>query len=60
MRLNYDPVKGTILAPVRYEVQPERIVGVGEQGLQDRRRTRSRPVKQGLRASLQSASLITG
>ncbi len=59
VRLNYDPVKGSILAPVRYEVEPERIVGVGVQYLSPDEVV-AEVVKRGLRASLQSASLITG
>ena len=37
VRLTYDAAKDAIVAPVRYEVEPERVVGVGEAGVQDRR-----------------------
>src|SRR5271165_5123509 len=30
VRLAYDAAKDTVLAPVRYEVEPERIIGVGQ------------------------------
>jgi len=30
VRLTYDPVKDVVLAPVRYEVEPERVIGVGK------------------------------
>ena len=50
----------TVLAPVRYEVEPERIVGVGVRMYQTDREGVEALLKQGLRATLQSASLITG
>ena len=48
------------MAPVRYEVEPERIIGVGNKVFNTSRRGSRCAVKKGLRASLQSASLITG
>ena len=30
VRLSYDPVKDAIVAPVRYEVEPERILGLAQ------------------------------
>ena len=61
VRLAYDPAKDAIVAPVRYEVEPERILGVGAKGVF---KTTAEGVdallKKGLRATLQSASLITG
>jgi paraquat-inducible protein B len=60
VRLSYDPVKDAIVAPVRFEVQPERIVGVGHRVLKSEAEVVDELVKQGLRATLQSASLITG
>ena len=38
VRLAYDKATDTVLAPVRYEVEPERIVGVGVRMFQDRAR----------------------
>ena len=60
VRLRYDPATDSVLAPVRYEVQPERIVGVGRQVHADTAATVDELVKRGLRASLQSANFITG
>jgi paraquat-inducible protein B len=60
VRLRYDREKDAILAPVRYEIQPERVVGVGQQIYPDTAAMVDELVKRGLRASLQSTSLITG
>jgi paraquat-inducible protein B len=60
VRLVYDPNNDTILAPVRYEVQPERILGVGKRLFKTDQEAAEAVIKKGLRASLQSASLITG
>ncbi len=61
VRLTYDAAKETILAPVRYEVEPERILGVGtDQIFPGMAEAVSAVVKRGFRASLQSTSLITG
>ncbi len=60
VRLTYDPAKDAILAPVRYEVEPERIIGVGRRIYQTDAESVGALLKRGLRASLQSASLITG
>jgi len=59
VRLMFDLAKDAILAPVRFEVEPERIVGVGVQYLPPEKVV-DELVRRGLRASLQSASLITG
>lgn len=59
VRLHYDLDKNAILAPVRFEVEPERIVGVGVQHMPTDMVVQE-VVSRGLRASLQSASLITG
>jgi paraquat-inducible protein B len=59
VRLTYDPATEAILAPVRYDVEPERIVGIGVQ-YRTPEEAVAEVVKLGLRASLQSASLITG
>jgi paraquat-inducible protein B len=60
VRLAYDPTKDTIVAPVRYEIEPERIVGVGNRVFKTDREAAEAVLNKGLRASLQSASLITG
>jgi paraquat-inducible protein B len=60
VRLTYDPAKDAILAPVRYEVEPERIVGVGKRVYKTDAEAVGVLLKRGLRASLQSANLITG
>jgi paraquat-inducible protein B len=59
VRLVFDPAKDTVLAPVRYEVEPERVVGVGTQ-IYSTREAVDALIQRGLRASLQSTSLITG
>ena len=56
----YDPDKDAIVAPVRYEVEPERIVGIGKRVAKTDSEAVTRLLERGLRASLQSASLITG
>jgi paraquat-inducible protein B len=60
VRLVYDPVKDTVLAPVQYEVEPERVVGVGVQAYRSPQEAVAALIQRGLRARLQSASLITG
>jgi paraquat-inducible protein B len=60
VRLSYDPAKDTIMAPVRFEVEPERIIGVGKRVFKTDAEAAEAVLKKGLRASLQSASLITG
>jgi paraquat-inducible protein B len=59
-RLGYDPVTNAVVAPVHFEVQPERIVGIGKQVFKSQAEAVDVLVKRGLRATLQSASLITG
>jgi paraquat-inducible protein B len=60
VRLSYDPAKKAVVVPVHFEVQPERIVGVGKQVYKSQAEAVDLLVNQGLRATLQSASLITG
>ena len=61
MQLVYDPAKDAIVAPVRFEVEPERILGVGAKSIfKTPAEAVAAVVKRGMRASLQSASLITG
>jgi paraquat-inducible protein B len=60
VRLNYDAAKDAVVAPVRYEIEPERVIGVGKRMYKNDAETLDALLKKGLRASLQSASLITG
>jgi len=60
VRLAYDPAKDMIVAPVRFEVEPERILGVGHRMFKTDQEAVDELVKRGLRASTQSTSLITG
>jgi paraquat-inducible protein B len=60
VRLIYDKAKDTVLAPVRYEVEPERVAGVGAQIYHSPQEAVAALLQRGLRASLQSASLISG
>jgi paraquat-inducible protein B len=60
VRLTYDRAKDAVLAPVRFEVEPERVVGVGVRVYKTDAESVEALLKAGLRASLQSASLITG
>jgi paraquat-inducible protein B len=60
VRLTYDVAKDTVLAPVRYEVEPERVVGVGKRVFKTDAESVDALLKKGLHASLQSANLITG
>jgi paraquat-inducible protein B len=60
VRLIYDAAKDEVLAPVRYEIEPERVIGVGKRVFNTDEESVQAFLKQGLRASLQSANLITG
>jgi paraquat-inducible protein B len=60
VRLTYDPKRDAIMAPVTYDVEPERIVGVGKHVYATTREAVEDVLKRGLRAHLESASLITG
>jgi len=60
VRLEYDRAKDMIVAPVRYEIEPERIVGVGQRVFKTDQESVEAVLSKGLRASLASASLITG
>ena len=60
VRLSYDAAKDIVVAPVRFEVEPERIVGVGQRVFKTEQEAVEAVLQKGLRASLQSASLITG
>ncbi len=61
VRLAYDAAKNTVVAPVRFEVEPERILGVGVKAIfKTPAETVAAVLQRGLRATLDSASLITG
>ena len=60
VRLEYDKAKDMVVAPIRYTVEPERITGVGQRVYQTDQESVEAVLSKGLRASLQSASLITG
>jgi paraquat-inducible protein B len=60
VHLAFDKANDKVLAPVRYEVEPERIVGVGGRMFGSAQEGLETLLKQGLRATLQSANLITG
>jgi paraquat-inducible protein B len=61
VRLSFDPVKDEILAPVRYDIEPERILGVGAKAhFSTPEAAAEAVVNKGLRASLQTSSLLTG
>jgi paraquat-inducible protein B len=60
VRLMIDRTKGTIVAAVRYEVQPERVVGIGQREYKTDEEAVTAMLDRGLRASLQSTSFITG
>jgi len=60
VRLAYDPDKDIVVAPVRFEVEPQRINGLGQRIFDTDEEAVEAVLKKGLRASLQSGSLITG
>jgi paraquat-inducible protein B len=61
VHLSYDRAQNKIVAPVRFEVEPERILGVGAKAIfKTPAEAMAAVLKQGMRATLDSASLITG
>jgi paraquat-inducible protein B len=60
VELIYDRAKDAILAPVHFEVQPERFLGIGKTVFKDAEQGVDLMVSRGLRATLQSANLLTG
>jgi paraquat-inducible protein B len=60
VRLAFDAVKSTIVAPVRFEVQPERVVGIGHKAIYTPADAVQLLVDQGVRATLESGNLLTG
>nr|WP_294521834.1 MlaD family protein [uncultured Rhodopila sp.] len=60
VRLTFDVANDTVQAPVRFEVEPERVLGVGNQAFKNTAEAVQLLVSKGLRASLQSGNLLTG
>lgn len=61
VQLTYDPAKDAIVAPVHYDIEPERFLGIGAKApFKNITEAASVMLQRGLRATLQSASLITG
>ena len=60
VRITYDPKRDAIVAPVQFDVEPERIVGIGKKVYATTREAVEDALRRGLRAHLESASLITG
>jgi paraquat-inducible protein B len=60
VELQYDAAKDAVVAPVRYVVEPERIVGIGQRVYKTDQETVEAVLKKGLRATLQTSNLITG
>ncbi len=61
VRLAPDRANDSVVAPVRYEIEPERILGVGGKAVfSTTEEAADLLVRRGLRATLQSANLITG
>jgi paraquat-inducible protein B len=60
VRLSFDIAKDAVLTPVRFEVEPERILGVGRQAFKNTAEAVQLMVSKGLRATLQSGNLLTG
>jgi paraquat-inducible protein B len=58
--LGYNPEKQAVDAPVHFQVEPERIVGVGRRVVGNTGEAVSILVEKGMRATLQSANLLTG
>jgi paraquat-inducible protein B len=60
VRLTYDAATDVVLAPVRMEIEPERVLGIGRRVTQDVPAMIQTLVGKGLRATLQSGNLLTG
>jgi paraquat-inducible protein B len=61
VHLAYDPVREDLVAPVRFDFQPERILGAGVKAVFPTTEAAAQEmVRRGLRAKLESANLITG
>jgi paraquat-inducible protein B len=60
VRLAFDPANDTVQAPIHFEVEPERVLGVGRQAFKSSTEGVQMLLSKGLRASLQSVNLLTG
>jgi paraquat-inducible protein B len=60
VRLAFDQANDTVQAPVHFEVEPERVLGVGRQAFNSTSEGVQMLLSKGLRASLQSGNLLTG
>jgi paraquat-inducible protein B len=60
VQLSFDIANDTVLTPVHFEVEPERILGVGHQAFKDTAEAVQIMVSKGLRPTLQSGNLLTG
>jgi paraquat-inducible protein B len=58
--LRYSTEKKAIVVPIRFEVQPERIVGIGREVYKSPADAVQQLVDQGVRATLESGNLLTG
>ncbi len=58
--LTYSRAQDAIVAPVRFTIEPERFAGIGKRIYANPAEGVDALVRQGLRATLQSASLLTG
>ena len=54
--LTFDPATDAVLAPVRLEISPERVVGIGHQVIQNTNEMVQTLVSKGFRATLQSGN----
>jgi paraquat-inducible protein B len=60
VRLTYDAAKDKVLAPVRFEVEPERVIGIGRRIYDNPQQGLADLLRHGLRATLESGNLLTG
>lgn len=61
VRLTFDMKRMTIVAPVKYEIEPERILGIGGKSMAPSTAAAAQMlVNQGMRATLQASNLLTG
>jgi paraquat-inducible protein B len=60
VRLNFDLANDVVMAPVHFELEPERVLGVGQQAFKNVAEAVQTLVSKGLRATLQSGNLLTG
>jgi paraquat-inducible protein B len=60
VRLTFDAAKDTVQAPVHFEVEPERVLGIGKRAFKTTAEGVQMLLAKGLHASLQSGNLLTG